>query len=96
MSAMSGGGLAVAFLVPVVIGAGIVGARWLAGKAMDRIEAHAAEDERADVLRQAQDERGADAGVSMVPFGELPESQVRVVMARRALVIDANDFEGRN
>lgn len=83
---MTGFDLAMVALVPVVIGAGVVGARWLAGTVMDRIEAGEAEGEAA----------AQDAGVSMVPFGELPERDVRVVMARRALVIDADDFEGRN
>jgi hypothetical protein len=35
--------LAMVALVPVVIGAGIVGARWLAGKVLDRIERTEAE-----------------------------------------------------
>ena len=87
---MTGFELATVALVPVVIGAGIVGARWLAGKVMDRIERGEAEaDER------LQSVIVADAAAA--PFGELDEVKVRAVMTRRrALVIDANDFEGRN
>ena len=84
---MRGFDLAMVALVPVVIGAGVVGARWLAGRLMGRIERNA--------RRLAEGERTL-VDCPPVRFGELPESQVRVVMARRALVIDVNDLEGRN
>ena len=84
---MTGFDLAMVALVPVVIGAGIVFARWVAGRVLDRIERNA--------RRLAEGERTL-VDCPPVPFGELPESQVRVVMARRALVIDVNDLEGRN
>ena len=44
-------------------------------------------------------ERGqAEAVPPVAPFGELPEPQIRAVMAtrRRAVVVEINDLEGRN
>lgn len=82
---MSGSGLALAFAVPIVIAAAFVAAMAVSRWAL------------ASVARaQAEAEARDDAGVSMVPFGELPEPQVRAVMAtrRRALVVGGSDIEG--
>ena len=43
---MSGFDLAIVALAPVLIGAGVVGARWLAGRLHDRIERQQIEAER--------------------------------------------------
>jgi hypothetical protein len=80
----------VSALVATIAVAGVLAGGFVAAMAVSRwaLASAARADAEADEL--------ADAGVSMVPFGELPEPAVRVVMARRALVLDVNDLEGRN
>ena len=80
---MSGPGLALTLAMPIVIAAMFVVAMAVSRWALASVA-------------KAQAEASADAAVSMVPFGELPEPAVRAVMTnRRALVVVAGkDFEG--